>query len=178
MSDCTLKVARTRAGYLVRIEGRGTSRDSPALAAFVSQYLQAEQEASLVLDLCACDYLDSTFLGCLLRLHREYEEKSGAQLLVLADRETREKLLSLTRLDTVLQFVDSTPETLGGFVTIPSAELGVRELGRHVMESHRSLATLPCANAGLFEEIADRLARELEDQPRVPDPPSSIREPA
>jgi len=51
------------------------------------------------------------------------------------------------------------------------------EFGRHVMESHRALAKLPCAHAPLFQEIADRLARELAGQGQVDEEPEDARTP-
>ena len=62
----TLQVGRTADGFLIRIQGRGTLQASPALEQFVHGSLQANQR--IVVDLSNCDYLDSTFLGCLLKL--------------------------------------------------------------------------------------------------------------
>jgi anti-anti-sigma factor len=176
MQSSNMEVARSAAGYLIRVSGQGTSRESPALAAFVTQYLEAAPQASVVLDLSVCEYLDSTFLGCLLMLHRRCAAKSDARFVVAAEREARRKLLAATHLDVVLQISDSAPAAVGGFVRLHPQALDAREFGRHVMESHRALSQLPGEHAGVFREIADRLAQELEDAQRFAHRPGNVRE--
>ena len=67
-----VKVGRTEAGYCVRIEGRGTMNQSPIVLEFVGRTLRdgaASGAPGVVMDPSACEYVDSTFLGCLLGLH-------------------------------------------------------------------------------------------------------------
>jgi len=156
-----LKIARIDGGYRVRVEGRGSAQESPALAAFVTQYLEACDRALVVVDLSACEHLDSTFLGCLVTLHQRCQESEGASFLTWADDDRRGKLLSPTRIDRVLEFAASAPETKGDDVCLGPRRLNEMEFGRHIMESHRALAGMPCAHAKLFQEIADQLDREL-----------------
>ncbi|MFV1968743.1 MAG: STAS domain-containing protein, partial [Pirellulaceae bacterium] len=163
MPVCTLKVARIGDGYRIRIEGRGTAEESPALAAFVSQCTRAEERAKILIDLSACEYLDSTFLGCLVTLDRECRKCDETRFQILADAERREKLLTPTRIDRLLNFADGDPNTLSGYVTMEPARLNELEFGRHVLESHRVLAGVPSTHAQIFQEIADKLERELKD---------------
>ena len=69
-----LTVGCTRRGYCVRVAGRGTMRESPALRAFALQVLDEPGSPTLDVDLTACEYLDSTFLGGLLGLFRRFEQ--------------------------------------------------------------------------------------------------------
>jgi anti-anti-sigma factor len=163
MSDCILNVARTEDGYLIRVEGKGTSQDSPALAAFVRQYLQSEQEPRITVDLSDCEYLDSTFLGCLLTLHRQCQDQSPASLTVIADQEQRAKLLFPTRVDSVLQISEAAPQAVSSFLRLDPTELDKRAYGWHVLETHRALASVKGPGSQLFEQIANSLSRELED---------------
>ena len=176
MPRCTLNVARTDSGYLIRVEGDGTAQESPTLAAFVHQYLQADLQPSVVVDLSSCQYLDSTVLGCLLSLQRRCRDRSDSRFVVVADLQQRRRLLSTTRLDKVLELVESAPETQSQFVVLSPTRLRGTEFGRHVMESHLALAKLPCAHAPLFQEIADRLARELAGQRQVDEESEDVRE--
>src|SRR5262249_2450828 len=63
-----LKAGRTATGYLIRVEGHGTLRESDALQRFVRERLGDAD--TLAVDLADCVCLDSTFLGCLLGLHK------------------------------------------------------------------------------------------------------------
>ena len=164
MPECTLKVARTTDGYRIRVEGRGTAHESPALAAFVSECRLAEPNARITVDLSACEYLDSTFLGCLVTLNRDCQEDETMQFQILADIERRTELLAPTRIDQLLRFADADPEMRSGYVTIEPAQIDGVELGRHVLESHRALAEVPSEHTQLFREIAKRLEDELEGQ--------------
>ena len=74
MSDpCTLTIHRTKFGYLLRLVGRGTMRESPTVRDFACGAI--EDGAEFVVDLSACEYLDSTFLGCLVLLHKHTNPK-------------------------------------------------------------------------------------------------------
>src|SRR5579875_1841293 len=61
----TLAFARTESGYRLRVQGRGTMPQSHCVQNFVAEAL-AKDDRVVVLDLSEADYLDSTFLGCLL----------------------------------------------------------------------------------------------------------------
>ena len=53
--------------------GAGDDGESPTFHAFVKHILESEPVSAVVV-LSGCDYLDSTFLGCLIDLHRRYGE--------------------------------------------------------------------------------------------------------
>jgi anti-anti-sigma regulatory factor len=165
MRSCELAVAQTADGYLVRIEGHATLQYSPSFSAFAVQAFEASPPSSITVDLRSCQYLDSTFLGCLVRLHRRAAGAPPASLSVIVDDSGRRRLLAPTRLDAVLRLTDVAPEVLGSFVPIRRGQLSETQFGRHVAESHEALAELPCDHARLFRDIADRLARELQNRP-------------
>src|SRR5262249_19078749 len=107
-----LKVGRTRDGYRVRVEGKGTMRESPAVHEFAMHTLDAAP-ASLVIDLSGCDYLDSTFLGCLVDLHRRHGRERPARFEVAAPPQARLRLLASSRLDALLNLIDEAPQVIG-----------------------------------------------------------------
>jgi anti-anti-sigma regulatory factor len=176
MSKGILTVACTDPGYAIRIEGRGTAQDSAALSAFVLQYLRTVDRPALTIDLSACQYLDSTFLGCLLMVQRRFRGTANAQLSIVADAEVRAKLLRATNVDQILTCVEVAQPAKGTFLPLKPASLDARELGSHVVESHRALARVPSAFAGLFAEVAEKLAQELAGQGPEQDRPLGIRE--
>src|SRR5688500_13216265 len=110
-----VRVGRTQGGYSVRVEGRGTMRESPAVYAFLSESLEREP-VTVAVDLTACDYLDSTFLGCLLGLHKRFGRSAGPRFVIAADAEHRKKLLGPTRLDVLLKPAEAAPPTIGPWV--------------------------------------------------------------
>ena len=159
--SCVLKVARTSGGYCVRVEGRGTMRESRSAAEFMTKPL-AEPGTSVVVDLSTCEYLDSTFLGCLVDMHRRAGKDTPPRFMVFAPPEKVQKLLYPMRLDLVLKTTDRPPEVVGEFLTLPAAEPGTPDVMRHVMECHRLLASVAGPQKAVFTAIADNLERELE----------------
>jgi anti-anti-sigma regulatory factor len=163
MSQTTLlRVAHTDQGYVVVVEGRGTLCESPAVEAFAAEVLLQQPERTLVIDLHECLYLDSTFLGCLVTLHKEFGKLRPPRFFVAAPADCRARLLAATYLDRHLNLLDTAPAVAGDWLPLPTAPLGAQELGRHVMECHRRLAELgsPCSAA--FNRVADQIAQELD----------------
>jgi anti-anti-sigma regulatory factor len=138
-------------------------RESPALRAFALQVLDEPSHPTLDVDLTACDYLDSTFLGGLLGLFRRFEQSGpSGRLAIAGPPEVLHRLLGPTRLDALLPLRAERPERLGEEVLIPPQALDGDDLGRHALECHRRLAELGGGNAAVFGPIADRLAYELD----------------
>jgi len=139
-------------------------KQSPALRQFTDQSLDKNPLTGILLDLAACEYLDSTFLGCIVGLHRRCGPPHASQtppLAVCADGPTRRRLLGPTRLDLVLHCRDVAPPAQGEWIELPAAELPREDFGYHVMECHRRLAEVGGPQGAVFQAVADQLAREL-----------------
>jgi len=158
-----LKVARTPAGHCVRVEGRGTMRESRTASEFAARSL-AVPGATVVVDLSACDHLDSTFLGCLVEIQKRAGTASPPRFLVSASPEKVRKLLAPTKLDMVVKTTAQPPEVLGDYVALPSADPASPDVMRHVMESHRRLAELGGPQQAAFAAIADSIEKELREK--------------
>src|SRR4051794_26506821 len=156
----TVKVSRTEVGYRIRIEGRGTLRESPAVREFARQVLDREPGA-LVIDLTACEYLDSTFLGCLVHLHRHDRSASSPRLLVAAQPHDCKRLLAPNCLDSLFQITEDCPCVIGEDLVLPPLESSRDDLGRHVLECHRRLVEVGGPNKAAMQGVVDRLAEEL-----------------
>ncbi len=123
----------------------------------------ADSRASVAIDLLGCDYLDSTFLGCLLNLQRV---GAGTQFQVVADEAARKRVLAATQLDGYLTLVPEAPNSTSPFMKLDANPVSERELGQQIMESHQALAEVPSEFASEFRRIASRLMCELERQDR------------
>lgn len=164
MVTSALKLGRTDHGYCVRVEGRGTMRESRSVHAFAEHAL-ADPATTLVVDLSACEYLDSTFLGSLLDLHRHYGKTRDAQgrprFMLARLSEPCRKLLASMRIDRLVAITEDAPDCGPVMETIPPAVLESADFARHVMECHRRLAELGGPGCQTFEHIADEMAKEL-----------------
>ena len=165
-APAVLKVARTPTGYCVRIEGRGTMRESRSAAEFVARAVAENPPPTLAVDLSACDYLDSTFLGCLVEMQRRVGKApaapgvTGPRFVVSAPPEKVKKILAPTKLDLALKPRAEPPQVMGEWVDLPAADPADPDM-RHVMECHRRLAELGGPQRAAFAAIADNIEREL-----------------
>ena len=142
-------------------------RESPAAAEFVLRSLEKAPAPGITVDLSGCDYLDSTFLGCLVEMQRRLTKTpaapgmNGPRFVVSAPAEKVKKLLSPTKLDGVLKTTAEPPQLAGAWVELPATDPASPDLIRHVMECHRRLAELGGPQQAAFAAIADNIEREL-----------------
>ena len=157
----SITACRTADGFMVRVEGRGTMKESPALREFAAAAIDARQQTTLAIDLSACEYLDSTFLGCIAGIWRRTHGEPLFSLSICAPPDIRRRLLGATRLDTVLHCEDAPPKQAGAWMILESPDLEKRDFGLHIMECHRRLAELNSPSSGAFKAVADQLEKEL-----------------
>jgi anti-anti-sigma factor len=159
--NSVLQVGRTPDGYCLKIQGSGTMNQSPAAREFVIRSLDGGV-ASLVVDLSRCTYLDSTFLGCLVELHRRFNRQKPPRLFVAADAVKTKQLLYPTRMDMVLKILSTVPPCIGDCIPLPIPTANDKvAFTRHVMECHRRLAEIEGPDQAKFVLIAEQMAREL-----------------
>jgi anti-anti-sigma regulatory factor len=154
------RVGRDTLGYCIRVEGRGTLRESPGAHAFTRHALDNETGV-LTIDLEDCEYLDSTFLGCLVDLHRRYGRQEPPRFLVAASPEARMRLLAPTCLETLFHYREGTRAVLGECLPLPAMALTREDLGHHVLECHRRLVEQGSPDRAALQSVVERLAHEL-----------------
>ena len=159
--ESVLEVGRTPDGFVVRIAGRGSRHESPGLKAFVMKALDGTPSAAFTVDLSACEYLDSTFLGCLVGLHSKFNAKGGPRVHVAGSDDKLGQLFGSSGLDRVLPRGGSSEPAVGEWLAVPAAELDRDQLGEHLIECHRRLAEVGGPEAETFAAIADQIEREL-----------------
>jgi anti-anti-sigma regulatory factor len=166
-SDSNLLIGRIETGYIIVVVGRGTCRESAAVEQFATEALEAEG-CAVTIDLSACTHLDSTFLGCLVHLHKRFGAPRPSRLIVVASPNQAQKLLAPSRLDTFLEISNKPPNIRDTLMALSQAKVDEFEMGRHVLECHRLLADLGGPHAAAFAAVADELERELvNNRPRA-----------
>jgi anti-anti-sigma regulatory factor len=163
-APAVIKVGRTPNGYRLRVEGRGTMRESPAVFAFANRALE-EKGATVVVDLSDCNYLDSTFLGCLVVLHRTHCATAPRRLSILPSDAVLRRTLVPNSLHVVFHLTDACPEVVGDDQVILPLILEPAEMGRHALEAHRRLAEIDSRNQRAFRDVVDQIERELTREP-------------
>jgi anti-anti-sigma regulatory factor len=156
-------------GVSIRVEGAGTMQESPVIHAFAERVLAEADGGAVVVDLGACSYVDSTFLGGLVSLFKRHGGKSnrpGAQpaqrFTIYAPSPVRQSLFGTSRLDRVFSFIDQLPALQAQVMPLePSGSTSREEMGHYIVECHRRLAEIGGAEAETFGRVADAIADEL-----------------
>ena len=151
-------LGRARAGSVIRIEGRATMRESPALRSAAEAALDA---GAIVWDLSECEYLDSTMLGCLIGV-RKLAEQRGRRMDIVADGSQQVKLFSTSSLHKYFEFLDAAPAIQGLWLAIEPERVDNTELSRHVLKCHERLAERGGEDGEAFRRVCDRLSTEIE----------------
>lgn len=108
-----LELAEKDSHWLLSLSGDLDYGECSAFRMSIDRILKASPSATIV-DLSALEYLDSSGLGLLLSLSKEYGAQGGR--LVLVTNETVDNILSLTRLSGIFSTastVDDATAVLG-----------------------------------------------------------------
>ena len=160
----TFFIGITEESIVVRVTGHGTREYGPAFVAEVSAAVHQMPDQTLIVDLEQCEFLDSTFLGCLVTLF----QKTKTRMYVCAGEAQQLRLFSSARIDRLI------PVRKPNTVRYPEqwrriSGCGERDacaLAETVVEAHRYLAGIEGPNAETYRKVADQLECEL--QSRLP----------
>jgi anti-sigma B factor antagonist len=173
-------VARSADLGFITVVGRGSFQNSGCLKAFYQQLLK-EGVTRFVVDLEACTYLDSTFLGILLGLGLKLKEVGAGLLHILNASPRNLELLRNLGLDRLISIESSSDKAngaaRGGTNGTVSANLnGVKEenlkempcqiptraeAGPTILEAHVNLMEFDPRNVPKFKDVVEFLREDL-----------------
>jgi anti-sigma B factor antagonist len=147
----------------IRIEGRASFQNSPAIKDFLAACITRGRRRFLM-DFAACTTMDSTFLGVLAGAALQLRGTAPSGSLVLARLSPRNlELVRNLGLHRLLLVDDGrAPEVIAGETLalgkVPTDEI---EAGRLVLEAHENLIAVDAANQARFQDVMDYLRREI-----------------
>ena len=163
-ADAVLKIGRTQTGHVIRLEGKASCMESPALKSLADYLLDTDASGDLVIDLSGGEYPDSTFLGCLIGLHRRFNDGHQPRVYLSSVSASCRASLSDSHLDQLLPTMDASPPILGEWAVLDKLLLPPKALGQHILDAHRLLMDANETNQRTFAPIVARLTRELSSQ--------------
>jgi anti-sigma B factor antagonist len=179
-------VARSVDLGFIRVVGRGSFQNSGCLKAFYQQLLK-EGVRRFVVDLDACTYLDSTFLGILLGLGLKLREAGNGLLHILNANPRNLELLRNLGLDRLIS-IDGAPapaannngtgnraktngqgpgaERLAGMSNEQMEEMPCpvptrAEAAPTILEAHENLMDFDPRNVPKFKDVVEFLREDL-----------------
>lgn len=126
---------------------------STSLDNFIIAMFDEPSFASVSIDLCEAEGLDSTTLGLLAKIAiRTRGQFQFTPILVCSDPSIL-KLLDSMCFDTIFEIREQAPEQLSDFGELPVAVSSEAEVKEKVLEAHRLLMGLSEENAERFREL-------------------------
>lgn len=140
----------------IRVEGRGSFQNSPALKDFARRVME-EGRREFVVDLKNCPAMDSTFMGTLAGLAIRLREAGGGALWVVNRNERNGELLAGLGLDPL--FSDRPlPSGQAGESAQPVFHAGDKAATREAMhEAHAACVAVDPRNADKFKDVIEHL---------------------
>jgi anti-sigma B factor antagonist len=148
----------------VKVVGRGSFQNSGCLKSFYQQLLK-DHVTRFVIDLGACTYLDSTFLGILLGLGLKLRAAGDGLLDILNASPRNIELLKNLGLDRLIN-IAAAPVAENGAVEGKLEELNCpvltkEEAGPTILEAHENLMNFDERNVPKFKDVVEFLREDL-----------------
>jgi anti-sigma B factor antagonist len=163
-------VARSADLGFIKVVGRGSFQNSGCLKAFYQQLLK-EGVSRFVVDLEACTYLDSTFLGILLGLGLKLKEAGNGLLHILNANPRNLELLKNLGLDRLINIQGShdkgmSSSRLNGvkdehLEEMPCPVPTRAEAAPTILEAHQNLMEFDPRNIPKFKDVVEFLREDL-----------------
>ncbi|MEM8955421.1 MAG: STAS domain-containing protein [Verrucomicrobiota bacterium] len=155
----------------VRVEGKGSFKNSPELKKFATAMID-RGHLNLVVDLKNCPVMDSTFMGTLTGIALNLKSAPQGSLQVINPNERNRQLLESLGLDQIFHLdVDgSTWKQERSLVednllkSLPPTHIKKEEHSELVLEAHEDLCKANDDNVRRFKDVIDFLKNDLQDQ--------------
>jgi len=157
-------VARRASLGLVKVVGRGSFQNSGCLKTFYQQLLKDHVDR-FIIDLGACTYLDSTFLGILLGLGLKLRAAGNGRLDILNASTRNVELLKNLGLDRLINIettpAGETPAVNGKLEELSCPVPSKAEAGPTILEAHETLMEFDPRNVSKFKDVVEFLREDL-----------------
>ena len=169
-TDHVLEVARQGATAYLRVLGRATFTVGPILKQFGTAAIE-DGCTRIVLDVSACEGMDSTFMGVLAGMATRLARQTGGKMLMLNVSDKLFEILSTLGLDQLMECrrLGAAPEPLVEPLLLTARALSPiaaaaadLQTTRHVMlEAHTTLAAISAENKLRFNDVLTYLRENV-----------------
>jgi anti-anti-sigma regulatory factor len=155
-----IEVGTLDGALYIGVMGSATQRICPTATQLVSDYIAAHGTAiSVILDTRGCDWVDSTFAGCLIGLRKRLA--GGGKVKLNGCGEACRGSLARMKLDALIEFVDIEPPARRESIECVAGDRPTRDEIAVMLEAHRELAAIDEGNNKVFGPIVAMLEQQL-----------------
>ena len=147
--------------YRIKVNGRATFECAPPLRD-LAKTLDTEPFSGIFVDLSACEWMDSTFMGVLAMLGLR-ARKSGVGMEIGAASDQNRNLLSGLGLTKLFEFTGNTLDDADGKWQSGSNDVVQADKGaRTVLEAHQTLMGVDESNVEKFGKVVDLVQMDID----------------
>lgn len=158
-----LLVSNRNGEYIIKVSGRATFDCAPPLRD-LAKNLDQEKFTAIRVDLAACEWMDSTFMGVLAMLGLR-AKKINAVMEICAASAQNEELLAALGLKKLFVFTQNAIENPGceNCIKGGSTEMvQAKEGAQTVLEAHQTLMDVDDQNVAKFEKVVDLVQMDID----------------
>ncbi len=162
----TVRMRRQGQTLTFQVAGLGRMQQSLPMRRLAEKAF-ADGVTTLRIDLRHCTYVDSTFLGTLLLLHRNVRHRAHCSFFIVSPSVECRQLFKQMGVEECLPALAEPEPTSEGWIEVGCEAEVVEVFERNVVQAHQELAKLGGPIGRAFEGVANCLAKDLERR----DPP-------
>ena len=168
-TDHVLEVARQGATAYLRVLGRATFKVGPVLKQFGTAAIE-EGCTRMVLDVSACEGMDSTFMGVLAGMATRLARQTGGKMLMLNVSDKLFEVLSTLGLDQLMECrrlgavpapLVAPPLTARALIPITAVADDLQTTQHVMLEAHTTLAAVSAENQLRFKDVLTYLREDM-----------------
>jgi anti-sigma B factor antagonist len=162
MSKANIMIARNNDGYSIRVEGRATFECSSPIKNFADN-LVAGTIKKVNIDLKACIWMDSTFMGTLATLGL-HAKRADVVVNIINANEKNIKLLKELGIYKLFIYDSNPSKTVSNAwekITGRTRE-NKRNIAKTVLEAHETLMTVDKENVVKFKKVVVLVKKDLD----------------
>jgi anti-sigma B factor antagonist len=158
----SILVGVTGKAVYIKVRGKGSFQNSPALKEFARQMFERGQRI-FIFDLAECSVMDSTFMGTLAGMALRLRESSGALLVRNVNERNFELLrnLGLNNLFEIEPNADVAARDLDTASTLETDSISRSEHAACMIEAHEALVDADPENLARFKDVLEYLRQDL-----------------
>lgn len=150
-------------GYLVKVIGRGTMEYCSELFDFLINKIEKENVSEIYFDLSSTTYLDSSFIGVIISIHKKTKKLHNSDIIILNPSDKVKEILNTMGLMEIIPIQEDQ-----NIYNIELTQEISKKLEKNykdiklLLESHQNLMELNAENKKRFSLVEEMLKKELE----------------
>lgn len=152
-----IQAARQNGAYLLRLVGDVRVTLCATFDDFLEKMFGDPAFASVNIDLCEAEGIDSTSLGLLAKLAIQAQQKFDYQPIIFSSNSSITRILESMGFDAVFDIRTYSPNEEPAVEELPQVSLSEGEVCKKVVEAHRVLMGLNDDNQAKFRDLVEVL---------------------